>query len=63
MGKTKSAPFTFTSLPKQNNLEFVIKIYPTHARVTEALSTFKHADELILSAVFGATPYRGKHVF
>ncbi len=56
-------PFTFTSLPEDNYLEFTIKIYPSHKGVTDELSQLKKDDELILHDVFGAIAYKGEGVF
>ncbi|WP_370104828.1 hypothetical protein [Winogradskyella sp.] len=33
----KKRPFTFTSLPEDDTLEFTIKVYPSHNGVTEQL--------------------------
>lgn len=56
-------PFTFTSLPENNYLEFTIKIYPEHKGVTNQLLQLKEDDELILHDVFGAIHYTGEGVF
>lgn len=56
-------PFTFTSLPDNNYLEFVIKIYPSHNGVTNELLQLKKDDEIILHNIFGAISYRGEGVF
>ena len=36
--KDKGRPFTFTSMPSDSDLEFVIKTYPDHNGVTEQMS-------------------------
>ncbi|MCL5129308.1 flavodoxin reductase [Algibacter sp. L4_22] len=61
--KDKKSPFTFTCLPKDNYLEFIIKIYPSHKSVTNELSHLKINDELILHEVFGAISYKSEGVF
>jgi ferredoxin-NADP reductase len=61
--KNKKRPFTFTSLPNQKDLQFVIKVYPSHNGVTEKMSSLKLGDELIIGEVFGAIQYNGKGTF
>jgi ferredoxin-NADP reductase len=61
--KDKKSPFTFTCLPEDNYLEFIIKIYPSHKSVTNELSHLKINAELILHEVFGAINYKGEGVF
>jgi ferredoxin-NADP reductase len=61
--KEERRPFTFTSLPESDELEFTIKTYPSHKGVTNELLQLKKEDELILHDVFGAITYRGKGVF
>jgi ferredoxin-NADP reductase len=56
-------PFTFTSLPNSDYLEFSIKTYPSHKGVTNELLQLKKNDELILHDIFGAIFYRGEGVF
>jgi len=56
-------PFTFTSLPSNDYLEFTIKTYPSHDGVTNELLKLKRDDELILHEVFGAISYEGEGVF
>lgn len=46
-------PFTFTSLPEDNYLEFTIKIYPLHKGFTNELLQLKAGDELIINDAFG----------
>jgi ferredoxin-NADP reductase len=61
--KTKANPFTFTSIPEDNFLEFSIKTYPTHKGVTNEMLKLKEADTLILQEVFGSISYKGEGVF
>lgn len=56
-------PFTFTSLPTLDFLEFTIKIYPEHDGVTKEMLNLKTGDELLLHEVFGAITYQGEGVF
>ncbi|HLT81734.1 MAG TPA: hypothetical protein VKZ86_11930 [Cyclobacteriaceae bacterium] len=56
-------PFTFTSLPADNYLEFTIKTYPSRKGVTNELRTLSAGDSLILNDIFGAIEYRGEGVF
>src|SRR3954471_24835305 len=56
-------PFTFTSLPEDNFLEFTIKVYPSHNGVTNQLAQAKENDELLLYEVFGTIRYEGEGVF
>jgi ferredoxin-NADP reductase len=61
--KEERRPFTFTSLPDANFLEFTIKTYPTHSGVTSELLKLIPGDELILHDVWGAISYKGEGVF
>ena len=56
-------PFTFTSLPEDNYLELMIKIYPNHNGVTNKIDSINAGDELILHDVFGAIQYKSTGVF
>jgi len=61
--KDEKRPFTFTSLPIDDFLEFTIKTYPSHKGVTNELLKLKKDDELILNDVFGAIAYKGEGIF
>jgi len=61
--KDKSRPFTFTSLPENEYLEFTIKTYASRNGVTKKLLQLEINDELILHDVFGGISYKGKGVF
>ena len=61
--KEEVRPFTFTSVPEDDFLEFTIKTYPSHNGVTNELLSLKAGDELIISGVFGAIQYKGEGVF
>jgi ferredoxin-NADP reductase len=56
-------PFTFTNLPDDNYLEFMIKIYRDHNGFTKKLETINEGDELILHDIFGVIRYKGGGVF
>ncbi len=55
--------FTFTSLPEDDYIEFVIKTYPNHNGVTNALLSLKTGDELIFHGIFGDIAYKGAGLF
>jgi len=57
--KDEARPFTFTSLPDEEHLEFVIKSYPSHDGVTDKLDDLKVGDELIIGDSWGAIQYKG----
>ncbi|WP_028829257.1 FAD-binding oxidoreductase [Proteocatella sphenisci] len=61
--RDKRNPFTFTSLPFEDHLEFTIKIYPDHNGVTNELSKLEVGDKIILKSVFGAIQFEGKGTF
>ncbi|WP_047546126.1 FAD-binding oxidoreductase [Psychroserpens sp. Hel_I_66] len=61
--ETKKRPFTFTSLPNDDELEFTIKIYPSHDGVTEQIETLKVSDQLLIGDPWGAINYIGKGAF
>ncbi len=56
-------PFTFTSCPFNDYLEFTIKTYPLHKGVTGELMFLKVSDILILHEVFGSITYKGQGLF
>lgn len=57
--KEDGRPFTFTSLPEDHHLEFVIKSYPSHDGVTDKLDELEVGDELIIGDSWGAIHYKG----
>ena len=61
--QNKKGPFTFTSLPHEDHLQFIIKTYPSHKGVTNELLRLKKNDELILHGVFGTIAYKNEGVF
>lgn len=56
-------PFTFTGLPDEEYLEFMIKTYPSHNGVTNKLRSLKAGGQVILNDVFGAISYKGEGTF
>lgn len=61
--KDEKRPFSFTSLPVNNFLEFTIKIYPNHQGVTNQIWQLRENDELILHDVFGDIAYQTEGTF
>lgn len=61
--RDQKRPFTFTSLPGWDNLEFTIKIYDSHQGVTHELSKLQPGDELVIHEPWGTISYKGKGVF
>jgi ferredoxin-NADP reductase len=61
--EAEKRPFTFTSLPESDFLEFTIKTYPLRKSVTNKLLLLKEDDELILHEIFGAIAYKGEGLF
>ena len=61
--QTEIRPFTFTSLPENDYLQFTIKTYPARKSVTNELLKLKKNDELILHGVFGAIKYEKEGYF
>jgi ferredoxin-NADP reductase len=57
------SPFTFTSLPEEDHIEFNIKTYPSRHRLTSELLTLHPGDELLLGEVFGDIHYQGDGIF
>jgi ferredoxin-NADP reductase len=61
-------PFTFTSLNKDNVIEFVIKGYdpathPDHDGMTHHLHSLQPGDELLIDDPWGTIEYKGPGVF
>ncbi len=61
--KDDKRPFTFTSLPEEEHLQFTIKSYHAHDGVTEALDGLVEGDELLIEDAWGAIKYKGKGTF
>ncbi|MEX2565786.1 MAG: FAD-binding oxidoreductase [Cyclobacteriaceae bacterium] len=56
-------PFTFTSLPMDLHLEFIIKSYDDHEGVTKQLGNAEVGDSLEIGDAWGAIEYKGEGVF
>jgi hypothetical protein len=61
--KDEKRPFTFTSLPQEDHLEFTIKVYPSLEGVTKELPGLVKGDTLFVHDIFGAINYKGPGVF
>ena len=61
--ETEKRPFTFTSLPDDQWLEFTIKSYDDHDGLTHQLHTLKTGDQFEISDAWGAIHYDGEGVF
>jgi len=59
----KKRPFTFTSLPKEDHLEFTIKTYDSHDGVTEQIGKLVSGDKLLIGEPYGAIQYKGSGMF
>jgi ferredoxin-NADP reductase len=56
-------PFTFTATTFAPYLEFVIKRYPDHHGVTDAIHRLNVGDTLLIHDIFGAIKFKGKGYF
>lgn len=56
-------PFTFTSLPKEGQIEFYIKVYSDHDGVTNQIGKLERGDSLNIGDVFGAIEYQEEGIF
>ena len=61
--RDEKRPFTFTSLPDADTLEFVIKSYPSHNGVTEQIARMKPGDQAIIEDPWGAIEDEGQGTF
>jgi ferredoxin-NADP reductase len=61
--QNEKRPFTFTSLPNDDYLQFTIKTYPSRKGVTNELLQLRKNDELILHDVFGAIAFKSEGIF
>lgn len=61
--RNEERPFTFSSLPDDKYLEFIIKRYSQHKGVTEKIHKLLVGDSLIIRETFGAISYKGKGIF
>lgn len=63
VGDEGPGPFTMTSLPDWNKLEFMIRIYKDHHGLTKAVSELKEGDEIGLTEPFNTFVPKGESVF
>ncbi|MGB3627426.1 MAG: FAD-binding oxidoreductase [Henriciella sp.] len=61
--RTKQRPFTPTSLPSDDYLEFTIKSYPDHDGVTEQIAELQPGDNVLIEDPWGAIQDEGKGWF
>jgi ferredoxin-NADP reductase len=61
--REKGRPFTPTSLHDDRVLEFIIKAYPAHNGVTQALHSLEPGARLLMSEPFGTIRDKGPGVF
>jgi ferredoxin-NADP reductase len=61
--KEAKRPFTFSGLPDEPYLEFVIKIFPGRDGVTDSMDALKVGESLIIEDPWGAIEYKGPGVF
>ncbi|MDN3668397.1 FAD-binding oxidoreductase [Echinicola jeungdonensis] len=61
--EAEKRPFTFTCLPSDNYLEFIIKSYNGHEGVTKRLGEAKVGDELEIGDPWGTISFKGEGVF
>lgn len=61
--RDEGRPFTFTSLPGSEHLEFTIKSYPDHDGVTEKIPSLQPGDSVLIGDAWGAIEDRGPGVF
>lgn len=61
--REEGRPFTPTSLRDDRVLEFIIKAYPAHEGVTQALHALEPGARLLMSDPFGTIQYQGPGVF
>jgi len=56
-------PFTFTALPEWDQLQFTIKIYPSHDGLTEQIGQLEVGDSFIIGDPWGTIEYKGRGTF
>ncbi|MBO6754798.1 MAG: flavodoxin reductase [Roseibium sp.] len=59
----EARPFTFTSLPEDNHLEFTIKAYRDHDGVTHKFDDVVPGERFIIEDAWGAIGYKGRGTF
>jgi ferredoxin-NADP reductase len=61
--RDEDRPFTFTSLPDDDHLEFTIKSYPDHDGVTEQIGEAQVGDRFVIGDAWGAITDQGAGTF
>ena len=61
--REEKRPFTFSSLPGDDFIEFIIKTYPEHDGTTDKLLHVTPGEKLILFGIFGSIDYKGEGIF
>lgn len=61
--EAEKRPFTFTSLPSDDYLEFTIKSYKGHEGVTKRLGEAEVGDEVEIGDPWGTISFKGEGVF
>ncbi len=61
--RDEGRPFTFTSLPGEDTLDFVIKSYPDHDGVTREIPKLQPGDTVQIGDAWGAIEDKGPGVF
>jgi ferredoxin-NADP reductase len=61
--RDEQRPFTFTSLPQAEHLQFTIKSYPSHNGVTEQIGKMQPGDGVIIGDPWGAIADKGPGTF
>ena len=56
-------PFSITSRNEEENLEFLIKIYPGHDGFTKKINKLEIGDELMIEDARGSIKFEGNGVF
>ena len=57
--RDEKRPFTFTSLPQAEHLQFTIKSYPSHDGVTEQIGQMEGGEKVIIEDPWGAIEDKG----
>jgi len=57
--RDEKRPFTFTSLPGAEHLQFTIKSYPSHNGVTEQIASMQAGDAVLIEDPWGAIEDKG----
>lgn len=61
--REEERPFTFTSLPDWEDLEFTIKSYPSHDGVTKRIGALEPGDTVLIGEPWGAIEDKGAGTF